>query len=242
MILAAGFCTRFFPITEYFPKGLLPVGGKAILSYVLDDVIKDNRINEIALVTNHRYHDIFSVWLSSNYRQHTFNIIDNGVYSPEKRLGAVGDLAFALKKLRWHDDILVLASDTIASLSISKFIDFYHHHDGPVNAVFDTRDPEMIKNKLGCVKLAGERITEFIEKPANPASSLTSIPFYIYPSKVLAMLPQFLKSDNPKDAPGSLMAWLINKVPCYAYTVHGEYYDVGKITTYNMLAAQPLRV
>jgi glucose-1-phosphate thymidylyltransferase len=61
LILAAGFCTRLFPITEYFPKGLLPVKDKAILSDILDKVIKVPDINEIALITNHRYSEIFSV-------------------------------------------------------------------------------------------------------------------------------------------------------------------------------------
>ena len=33
LILAAGYATRLYPLTENFPKPLLEVGGKAILEY-----------------------------------------------------------------------------------------------------------------------------------------------------------------------------------------------------------------
>ena len=38
LILAAGYATRLYPLTENFPKPLLKVGGKAILDWLVDDI------------------------------------------------------------------------------------------------------------------------------------------------------------------------------------------------------------
>jgi glucose-1-phosphate thymidylyltransferase len=234
LILAAGFCTRLFPITEYFPKALLPVNGREILSYVLDDVIK-NDFDQIALITNSRYANIFSVWLKTKYAKKNIGVIDNQVKSPGERLGAIGDLKYALNKLKWDEDLLVLASDTIATFKIKDLLNFYKSHPGIVNTVYDTNDPEVIRKKLGCVITQNQRIIEFTEKPDQPESTLTSIPYYIYPKTSFKLIDKYIKTGKSLDAPGSIISWLIGKIPCFEFRVTGKYFDVGTIEMYNRL-------
>ena len=38
IILAAGYATRMYPLTENFPKPLLPVKGKKIIDWLIDDL------------------------------------------------------------------------------------------------------------------------------------------------------------------------------------------------------------
>ena len=38
LILAAGYATRLYPLTENFPKPLLMVGDKTILDWLIDDI------------------------------------------------------------------------------------------------------------------------------------------------------------------------------------------------------------
>ena len=59
VILAAGYATRLYPLTEHFPKPLLPVGEKTILDWLLDDLAKAGGMEEIVLVSNHRYAEAF---------------------------------------------------------------------------------------------------------------------------------------------------------------------------------------
>ena len=39
LILAAGYATRLYPLTENFPKPLLEVGEKTILDWLVDDIV-----------------------------------------------------------------------------------------------------------------------------------------------------------------------------------------------------------
>jgi glucose-1-phosphate thymidylyltransferase len=241
LILAAGFCTRLFPITEYFPKALLTVGGRPILDYILRDAVNHPEIEKIALITNHRYPDIFRTWLAATYPKVKITVIDNGVMTPETRLGAIGDLDYALKKLKWQDDLLVLASDTIATLRLFRFLHFFKINRGVINAVFDTHDTEVIRKKLGCIVADGHTITTFVEKPEQPPTTLTSIPFYIFPKETLRYISAYMNSGNSVDAPGSIISWLVGQVPCFAYKLErGFYFDVGTIEVYNRLAKSGL--
>ena len=45
LILAAGYATRLYPLTENFPKPLLNIGGKTILDWLVDDLIENTKMN-----------------------------------------------------------------------------------------------------------------------------------------------------------------------------------------------------
>ena len=62
LVLAAGYATRLYPLTENFPKPLLEVKGKTILDWLLDDLDKSGKINEYIIVSNHKFVDFFNEW------------------------------------------------------------------------------------------------------------------------------------------------------------------------------------
>ena len=66
LILAAGYATRLYPLTENFPKPLLEVAGKPILDWLIDDLERDGRIEEYYVVTNHKFAGIFEQWASTH--------------------------------------------------------------------------------------------------------------------------------------------------------------------------------
>ena len=53
LILAAGYATRLYPLTENFPKPLLEIKGKSIIDWLVDDISESNTINEFILSLIH---------------------------------------------------------------------------------------------------------------------------------------------------------------------------------------------
>ena len=100
LILAAGYATRLYPLTENFPKPLLKVGEKAILDWLVDDLVDTTDIDEFVVISNHKFAQHFENW--KNNKQKTrpceITVIDDGTSTNETRLGAVKDIQLAVEK------------------------------------------------------------------------------------------------------------------------------------------------
>ena len=59
VILAAGYATRLYPLTENFPKPLLEVAGKPILDWLIDDMAGTGMVEEYIVISNHKFAHIF---------------------------------------------------------------------------------------------------------------------------------------------------------------------------------------
>ena len=106
LILAAGYATRMYPLTENFPKPLLEVGGKPILDWLVDDL--DPVIEQFIVISNHKYAGHFEKWAEGKKAV----VVDDGTSTNETRLGAVRDIQFAIDQLGLAtDDLLVITDD-----------------------------------------------------------------------------------------------------------------------------------
>ena len=122
LILAAGYATRLYPLTENFPKPLLKVGEKTILDWLIDDIDKSGEVDEYVVISNHKFAEIFSEWAKEKDKKIT--VVDDGTSTNETRLGAVRDIQFAIDKLNIDSDMLVIAGDNVLDFSLTKFISY----------------------------------------------------------------------------------------------------------------------
>ena len=74
LILAAGYATRLYPLTENFPKPLLEVQGKTILDWLTEDIGETDTV----VVTNHRFAPIFEDWAKAKAN---ITVLDDGTSS-----------------------------------------------------------------------------------------------------------------------------------------------------------------
>ena len=65
ILLCAGFATRMYPMTRDFPKPLLPVAGKPVLNYLMDQIADLQGLEEIHIVSNARFFRQFDHWRSA---------------------------------------------------------------------------------------------------------------------------------------------------------------------------------
>ena len=228
LIIAGGFNTRISQITKGSPKGLLEVDDQPIVAKLLHKALRLRSIDNFALVTNNQHARDYRQFLDSQPRYKKVQLINNGVNQNEDRLGAIGDILFALRKLRWDDDLLILPSDTLINLELPRLMQFFKYHQQITNVVTTVRDKSIIANSLGCVEMKKNQIISFEEKPAQPKTRITSVPIYIYPQKSQRLLLQYSEEGNNLDSPGAIMPWLLNKEQVLGFMAkNSQYKDIG---------------
>jgi glucose-1-phosphate thymidylyltransferase len=234
LILAAGYATRLRPLTDEIPKMLLPLADRPMLDYLLDRIREVEEIEEIHLVTNARFTPAFEDWRPEDVIVH-----DDGTTSNEDRLGAIGDVAFAIERGGLEgEDLLVVAGDNLIGYSLGDFVHFWRAKEGSAIAVHEVEDRQLLE-QYGVVEVdADDRVVGLEEKPAEPKSNLAATASYLYRSDHLELLPRYLQEGNPPDAPGNFMVWLHTRAPVHAYRVSGEWFDIGDVR--QLLAADNL--
>lgn len=68
LILAAGYATRLYPLTENFPKPLLKVGDKTILDWLVDDIDTAGLVDTYVVISNHKFARHFEDWAATKNR------------------------------------------------------------------------------------------------------------------------------------------------------------------------------
>ena len=234
IILAAGYATRLYPLTLTRPKSLLPVAGKPMIEYVLDNLAPVGGIERVYVVTNAKFVGHFQKWADAYHGAKpnlNFTIVNDGSTDDSNRLGAIGDLHLVLTREKVDDDLVVVAGDNLFSESLGAFGEFCRRKRAPVLGVYDVESLEEAK-KYGVVDLDGDgKIVRFEEKPKEPASTLIGIALYYYPKNVVPMIRQYIAEGNNPDQPGRLVQWLYPRTPVYTWTVPGLWYDIGSKET-----------
>lgn len=235
LILAAGYATRLYPLTENFPKPLLKVGNKTILDWLVDDIAAAGLVDEYVVISNHKFAHHFEEWAET--RKEQISVVDDGTETNETRLGAVRDIQFAIDALKLDDDMLVIAGDNVLDFSLTHFIRYADSKQS--SAIMRYYEPEEAKlRKCGIVEIdTDDKIISMEEKPAEPKSHWCCPPFYYYTKTDAQRIPQAIESGCGIDAPGSFIAWLATQTTVYAMEMPGSRYDIGNLESYKQVSA-----
>lgn len=236
IILAAGYATRLYPLTEDFPKPLLPVQGRSILEWLLADIENVSQIDEVIVVSNHKFYRKFLEWRETLNTGLTVTIIDDGSTANDNRLGAVRDIAFAIESCAVKEDILVMAGDNLLDFSIKGFVDFFEEKKSTcIMRHYESSMEKLRRTGVASIDESG-RVLQMEEKPQNPQSHWAVPPFYIYTSSDLKYIHRGIASGVcGTDAPGSFIEWLCGETTVYAYPMSGQRYDIGDLNSYNKI-------
>lgn len=232
IIIAAGYATRLYPLTENFPKPLLKVGDRNILERMLDDIDRLPEIDSHIIVTNHKFAPIFEEWAKNVRYTKPVTIIDDGTSSNDTRLGAVRDLLLAIERCDVDDDIMVLAADNILEFSLRGFIDFFKEKGTSV--IMCHHEPELRRlQRTGVIAVNDSmRVLEMQEKPEVPVSNWAVPPFYIYSKSDLPLIRDCLNHGCGFDAPGNLAHYLAEVSTLHAWPMPAGRFDIGSLDSY----------
>ena len=236
LILAAGYATRLYPLTENFPKPLLTVGEKTILDWLIDDIDESGAVDEYVVISNHKYYPHFVAWAKSKRQKIT--VLNDGTTSNETRLGAVKDIQFAIDELSLAGDMLVIAGDNVLDFSLTKFVNYAREKKTScIMRYFEPTYEKLLKTGIVTVD-ENDLVLKMTEKSPTPETHWCCPPFYYYTAADAQLVAKGIAEGCGTDAPGSYIAWLCTKVPVHAMVMPGSRYDIGNFESYEKVKAE----
>ncbi|HAZ09675.1 MAG: hypothetical protein A2047_03410 [Omnitrophica bacterium GWA2_41_15] len=229
LLLAAGYATRLYPLTLNTPKPLLEVAGKTVMGYIFDLIEPLKEVDEVFIATNKKFYQNFEDWKQNFSSSKKITVIDDGTTSNETRLGATGDIEFVIEKENISDDLLVLAGDNLFKADLSIFTNFCISKKPSITiGLYDIKDL-ILAASYGIVSIdKNNKIIDFKEKPANPASTLAAMCLYFFPKERLGIMTRYMGMDNAKDAPGYFLEWLYKRESVFGYVFKDKkWFDIG---------------
>lgn len=244
IILAAGYATRMYPLTENTPKPLLPFRGSTVIDHIIAQVnalpggAGKNRpplVDEIFVVTNSKFYTHFREWAKTAPSAAKIHVLDDGTTSNENRRGAVGDVQFAIDEKKIDDELVVVAGDNFFTYDLREQYDVYRETGCDTLCGKELDDPEKIK--AFAVALLDEcgKVIDLEEKPAKPKSNLAIYATYFFRRDTVPLIRQYLDEGGNADLIGAFPQWLYLRRDVYAYKMNGECYDIGTIEMYEKL-------
>ena len=236
LILAAGYATRLYPLTENFPKPLLAVGDKTILDWLVDDIDTAGTVDEYVVISNHKYAHHFEKWAQTKPQKVT--VVDDGTDSNETRLGAVCDVQFAIDSLKLDDDMLVIAGDNVLDFSLTKFIKYAQAiKTSCIMRYYEPDEKKLLKCGVVTVD-SDDRSLNMTEKSPTPATHWCCPPLYYYTKADAKLVKTGIEAGCGTDAPGSYIAWLCKQTAVHAMEMPGKRYDIGNLESYEKVKSE----
>lgn len=255
VITAAGYGTRFFPLTKTIQKEMIPILNKPLIDYVVDDCIEAG-IEEIIFIVKdsdrqlrHYYSESMEVKeylermgkmekydkLSILHTKAKFTFVNQTAKDP---YGTATPLKLARPYVDEDDAFVMLMGDDFiynrdGSSETKKMIDYFVQSKGSALASFVKRPKELLV-KYGVAEIRNENnynyLTNIIEKPepGEEPSDLCNISKYIFTPKIFDDLEnQELNPIHKELLITDTLTNLAKKSLVTVYSTTGEYLDGG---------------
>ena len=169
--MAGGRGTRARPFSDYFPKAMMPAGGRPVIEHVLNHMGASDAISEITVIADvrgmgaqirHRY---------GGYGAKPINFVqDSGS-------GTGGDLRHA----DIDGDFLLWFCDNLCALNIREMVNAHRRFGGDACMAVRSRRPE----ETGFAEVVEGRVVRFREKPVLELPYCECLGIYVLGDSVL---------------------------------------------------------
>jgi mannose-1-phosphate guanylyltransferase len=222
ILLAAGLGTRLRPITDTMPKCLVPIHGKPLINYWLEQLLEAG-VERLLINTCYLHEQV-----EAHIEQSEFASMVDLAY--EKDLLLTGGTIIKNKNFIGNEAFMLVHADNLSICDFKGFISA--HKNRPANTeitmmTFTTDDPE----SCGIVKIDNSGIVqEFHEKVKNPPSTLANGAVYIVETSVISYMERLrkVKIDFSLD----VLPHYIGRI----FTYYNDLYhrDIGNVRSYEL--------
>ena len=178
--MAGGKGTRARPFTDYFPKAMIPIDEKPLISHIVKHISSFDFISEIIIICDLRG---FGGQIK-NYFENSKKI----KFVQDSSSGTAGDLAHL--SMSKNEPFVLWFADNLCALDLKKMLE--HFSNKKSLACIATR--QYRKEETGFAKVSDGIVTQFIEKPTIKMENLECTGIYILSSKIL----DIIKSKSKK--------------------------------------------
>jgi glucose-1-phosphate thymidylyltransferase len=238
-----------YPLTRDFPKPLLPVAGKPVLDYIMEQLVDLRDLRGIHVVTNAKFFAVFNSWRRGWSRvlkpkKVGIAVHNDGSTTNENRLGPAADLQFVLQRIPEPSRILVAAGDNIFRFSLEplweRFLNSDHHY------IMTLRETDTDKLKKTGVPILSkdDRVLRLFEKPQQPPSSWACPLLHFFQATVWPRLDEFISTAKKRSDKDYFIDFLCQKENLYAFKLNAPRLNIGSIESYHeaqaCLSKEPL--
>lgn len=179
ILLAAGLGTRLRPLTNSIPKCLVPINGRPLLYYWIDNLVAAG-INKIFINTHYFAEKVVEV-----VKQHP-NFSQLELVNEAELLGTAGTVRHLLNTYNVNDsNVLIAHADNLCFCNWPEFFDYHSNRKPNIEVTmmaFQTDAP----SSCGILEVdEGNRLLAFHEKVENPPGNLANGAVYIFSGKSL---------------------------------------------------------
>lgn len=229
IILAAGYGTRLYPLTKNKAKPLVEVNDKPMINYVVDKLIQVEEIDEIIVVSNEAFYKQYQDWKNTYDKNVPLTILNDGTKTKETRLGAVGDIHFAVQELNIIEEpILVIGGDNLFEFDLQDMVDTFKDTNRTVVGAVDLKDKKLIKERYGAIVADNQSVmTDFEEKPKKPSSTFASTCLYLFSEEDIENLRRYMETKEKTDNTGDFINYLSKNSVVVCHAFEKKWFDIG---------------
>jgi len=225
LILAAGEGTRLRPLTNTVPKVMVPIGGKPLLAYHLEQ-LKRSGIKEVLINTHWLPEEVERYCQANSTGDFQITAIRE-----QTLLGSAGTLLDNNTFFDGAEDILVIYGDVLNDLDYQKLVHWHRQHNGTATIV--CHEVPNVHEKGMVIIDSSDQISQFVEKPKPEAvvSNYVNGGIYVFKKEILALLKPL--ASRPLDFGHDVFPFMLKEgLPLLAYKLDGFLLDVGTKETY----------
>lgn len=224
-LLAAGLGTRLRPYTDTVPKCLMPINGRPLLG-IWFDLFKRHGITEVLLNTHYLSQKVVDFIDEENFFD-----LKITVFHEERLLGSAGTVLENRAFIRDDSPFLIAYADNLTNADLTGMAAFYNSSKklGSVMTMGLIRAPE--PKRCGIATINEDMlVTDFVEKPENPASDLANCGIYVTDHRIFDFFPKRLPENGILDFGFDIIPKLKGKM--HGFHISGYLKDIGTVESY----------
>ena len=214
VIPAGGEGNRLFPYTSLLPKTLLPIGGKPVIHWIIKNLMRHG-FEEVIICIYEEYTENFRYEL----RNHKINV--KLIKNTKNNLGSAGEILGAKEHI--HGPFLLHYSDELTPIDLSELVEY---HISDKNTIGTLASIKNVPVEVGVLKLRGNKLKKFIEKPMLNKPSWPGIAVLEHEIfKYIKTGDDFARDIFPRA--------LADNKKFYIYNSPVNWIDIGSLSHYN---------